>query len=268
MLLAPAPIKFYNKLKANTMDAQNSGHFAGGKLTVFLSAALLFSTLLIAGSTFDAYRFLQVLREESSRNYELSNLRGVIIHLDEVLTMSARMAAATGNLKWEERYRKHEPTLDDAIKTAIRLVPGEFMQQAVAMTDNANLKLVAMENASFEQVRQGNKDEAQRILFSQAYENQKEIYASGIEKVALYLEQTANAGLRELRNKIRIYVNTAILVITVLLVLWIAVFVFIKRNEKAMLVKNAELEHYSGELEELERKFDVGSRNKSRRQIR
>ncbi len=47
-------------------------------------------------------------------------LRGTIIHPDEVLTMSARMAAATGNLWWEERYRGFEPRLDAAIEYEIR----------------------------------------------------------------------------------------------------------------------------------------------------
>ncbi|MFZ0485340.1 MAG: hypothetical protein WAL93_18280, partial [Desulfobacterales bacterium] len=52
------------------------------------------------------------------RNFKIEELRGIIIHLDEVLTMSARMAAATGDLRWEERYRSFEPKLDAAIKKA------------------------------------------------------------------------------------------------------------------------------------------------------
>jgi hypothetical protein len=42
----------------------------------------------------------------------LQQLSDEIIYLDEVLTMSARMAASTGNLEWENRYRTFEPKLD------------------------------------------------------------------------------------------------------------------------------------------------------------
>ena len=47
-----------------------------------------------------------------------------IVHLDEVLTMAARMAAATGDMAWEERYRSAEPNLGAAIEEAIRLAAG------------------------------------------------------------------------------------------------------------------------------------------------
>ncbi len=34
----------------------------------------------------------------------IAELRGEIVHLDEALTMAARMAAATGDPRWSERY--------------------------------------------------------------------------------------------------------------------------------------------------------------------
>lgn len=62
---------------------------------------------------FDANRDVKMFADRVSR---IEELRGVIVHLDEVLTMSARMAAATKDLQWEERYHRFEPQLDAAIK--------------------------------------------------------------------------------------------------------------------------------------------------------
>ncbi|MGZ5552413.1 MAG: hypothetical protein ACXWHF_02110 [Chthoniobacterales bacterium] len=62
---------------------------------------------------FDVGRDAKVFLDKGSR---IEELRGVIVHLDEVLTMSARMAAVTGDSRWEERYRQFEPQLDAAIK--------------------------------------------------------------------------------------------------------------------------------------------------------
>ena len=42
--------------------------------------------------------------------FEVQKLSDKINYFDEVLTMSAWMNAATGNLIWEQRYREFEPT--------------------------------------------------------------------------------------------------------------------------------------------------------------
>ena len=114
------------------------------------------------------------------RGSQIEELRGVIVHLDEVLTMSARMAAATGDSRWEERYHHFEPQLDAAIKETIRIGAGFSNIKAATKTDAANIKLVEMENRAFALVRAGRKEEAQTVLFSPEYETQKQIYAEGI----------------------------------------------------------------------------------------
>ena len=80
-----------------------------------LTVALVLTTMAFAGfgwNIFDARRDAAMFGDRLSR---IEGLRGVIVHLDEVLTMSARMAV-TGDSRWEERYRQFEPQLDAAIK--------------------------------------------------------------------------------------------------------------------------------------------------------
>src|SRR5687768_16442904 len=57
----------------------------------------------------------------TGRLSRVEQLHGVVIHLDEVLTMSARMAAATGDPRCEERYLQFEPQLAAALKETMRL---------------------------------------------------------------------------------------------------------------------------------------------------
>ncbi|HEX7518433.1 MAG TPA: hypothetical protein VF345_14230 [Chthoniobacterales bacterium] len=81
-----------------------------------LTVALVLTAMAFAGFgwiIFDARRDAAMFGDRLSR---IEGLRGVIVHLDEVLTMSARMAATTGDSRWEERYRQFEPQLDAAIK--------------------------------------------------------------------------------------------------------------------------------------------------------
>lgn len=131
-----------------------------------------------AWNLFDIYRGF---RSISERNFRLEQLSGVIVHLDEVLTMSARMAAVTGESKWEVRYLKYDPQLVAAIDESTRIAPEAYKNSSVAV-NQANNKLVDLEKKSFELVRQGKKKEASQILFSSEYENQKKIYADGTKK--------------------------------------------------------------------------------------
>ncbi len=78
------------------------------------------ATIWLAWNVYDSNRFVEELK---LRHIRCVQLQGVIIHLDGVLTMSARMVAATGDLNWETRYRHYEPELDAAIKEAIQLAP-------------------------------------------------------------------------------------------------------------------------------------------------
>ena len=95
---------------------------------------------------FDTGRDAKIFLDRGS---QIEELRGVIVHLDEVLTMSARMAAATGDSRWEERYHHFEPQLDAAIKETIRIGASSSNIKAATKTDAANVKLVEMENRAF-----------------------------------------------------------------------------------------------------------------------
>jgi signal transduction histidine kinase/CheY-like chemotaxis protein len=134
----------------------------------------------IAWNAYSSYRDAELFRNRESRLAELS---GTIIHLDEVLTMSARMAAATGDSTWEQRYRRYEPELDAAIKKMMTLEPGGSAIAASAQTDAANVKLVEMETQAFALVRDGRANDARGVLFSPDYEEQKMLYAHGMEQL-------------------------------------------------------------------------------------
>jgi PAS domain S-box-containing protein len=175
------------------MARQLAIHFPTRLLTI----ALVLTTVTFAWFgwvIFDARRDVKMFQDESLR---IEELRGVIIHLDEVLTMSARMAAATGDPKWEERYRRFEPQLDAAIKETIKIGASSSSIKAATKTDVANIKLVEMENRAFGLVRAGRKEEAQAVLFSPEYETQKQIYAEGITSFASQIRRDFEERVRD-----------------------------------------------------------------------
>ena len=180
----------------------------------------------LSWSTYDLYTHDAIIKGQVWRAEEL---RGTIIHLDEVLTMSARMAAATGDPQWEARYRIFEPQLDEAIKEIMKLTPS----QMVAETDAANIKLVEMENRAFTLVRENHPEEARTILFSEEYETQKRIYAQGMTGFFEQLQVQLEATQRSERNRAVFSAGAGIVVLAILLFSWLAI---IRRMYKAHAV--------------------------------
>ena len=154
------------------------------------------------------------------RHLEIEELRGTIVHLDEVLTMSARMAAATGDLRWEERYHGFEPKVDAAIKSAIELAPEAYSGEAATQTDAANIKLVAMEKRAFDLARRGRVDEAKTLLFSHEYESQKKVYAQGMAEFAEALSEIADVTLQQEQHRAFLHIAAVALLSPFLVVRW------------------------------------------------
>lgn len=166
-----------------------------------LSVAVAVNVLVMLSVGFSLSQTADLLQSARERTIQLVSLRGEIARYDEVLTMSTRMAAASGDPSWEARYREFEPVLGAAIAEAERLVdPGG--QGGVALTGAANRELVAMENRAFELVRGGDRARAAELLGSARYATQKEAYSAGL---AGYMDQVeaelgAAVALQERRN--------------------------------------------------------------------
>ncbi|MBW4655306.1 MAG: PAS domain S-box protein [Kaiparowitsia implicata GSE-PSE-MK54-09C] len=199
--------------------------------TVAVAIILTLSLFLPLGwSAWSAY---QTFNRVIVNDFRLQYLVGSIIHLDEVLTMSARMNAATGDTRWEDRYSQFEPQLEAAIEEAIQIAPEAYEGEGATQTDLANQKLVAMEQQSFELVRSGQQLAASKLLFSAEYEQQKDIYAQGIQR-GLEATQTR---IQENRNNFaqQLILASAIAVLSLLMLLpiWRVVLQVLQRYLEA-----------------------------------
>jgi len=149
--------------------------------------------------------------------------------------MSARMAAATGDLAWERRYRQFEPQLDAAVKEATALTSESGSAKAAAQTDAANLKLVEMENRSFALVHEGRTDAARAVLFSPEYETQKTIYAEGTAQLDRQLGEHLKSHKKAQRQEAGFCLLAAGAVVGLLLVTWLTVLSRLRHWRAAQL---------------------------------
>jgi methyl-accepting chemotaxis protein PixJ len=197
-----------------------------------------------AWSTWNVYRNFQTA---ITTNFKLQDLSGQIVHLDEVLTMSARMAASTGDIKWEERYLANVPPLDKAIAEVLEIAPQ--YQENSSQTDGANAKLIEMEERAFELVRQQKLDEALNLLLGQEYQAQKTIYSQGIEKTLANIKESVDSQIQTYGKQLSRSAILAGLSFPLLLVSWVIVLSLIGSYISDRNLAQKSLEEFNQDLE-------------------
>ena len=118
--------------------------------------------------------------EEVRKNSQLDVTAQLIRYDDEVLTQSARNYAFTGDIKWKNRYDEYVAKLDLRIKEAIEANPDD--KEIFEDIYVANSALFDLETEVFTLIENKDLVGAQKVLDSEEYANQKDIYKAGIEK--------------------------------------------------------------------------------------
>lgn len=123
---------------------------------------------------------------------------------DERLTMSAWMAATTGDQRWVDRYNRYLPAIDREIAEAKALAPDALSKRFDAETSKANEALVALESAAFEAIKTGDLARARAILDSGEYRKQKKILSDGTSKFSHGLSAYAAAELASVKGRMHV----------------------------------------------------------------
>jgi PAS domain S-box-containing protein len=196
----------------------SSSFFPKSILTICLaiSSALI---LILVGLNWISFNSFQKYTKEEVRLRELTSK---IIYLDEVLTSSSQLNAATGNLEFEKRYVLFEPQLSAAINEVKTIIPETSILEGTIRIDSANIRLVSMEKEAFRLVRTGNRDvAAAALLSSERYNEEKRIYKDGLEMIVSRIEHREKYSLEQLYRKDLLAIIFAIISFTMILVVWI-----------------------------------------------
>lgn len=162
-----------------------------------------------------------------SKQTTIIRLGEQIIYLDEVLTMSTRLAAATGNKSWEDRYNKFESILTSKIEKAKILSSDLIIERFIEETENSNNVLVSMEQAAFLKINQGQLKEAKTILSSSKYMNHKKIYSGGISKLIKSVKFQIREKIKGNDQRIQVFF---IICISIILTSWLILFLIFRKH--------------------------------------
>lgn len=190
---------------------------AGFFLKKVVVLTFLLGTAVLGGMIWYTWSSYEGFKQAERQHVKLIELSGMITYFDEVLTMSANMAAVTGEPRWESRYQKYESRLDVALGDAREIAPEVFIKDAVSQTKAANARLVSIENEVFELVRSGELEKASVLLNSDEYNEQKQIYSDGMSKINAEIYERVMAKAE--KNYWTALLTTCFLVTAMLLIL-------------------------------------------------
>ncbi len=154
----------------------------------FVSSYPTYSLILVFALTISILMFLLFYVWDTYRNYRdtqeyfhLTELTGNISNLDDMLTMAAKMAVSSGDLKWENRYRNYEIELDNAIDEAVVVEAKLSIGKSMSKVDESNRKLCEITNRAFKLIHAGQLDAASYLLNNEEYESHKKRYRNGVD---------------------------------------------------------------------------------------
>jgi signal transduction histidine kinase/ActR/RegA family two-component response regulator len=213
----------------------------------FASAIVL--TAAAIGTLVVGYRrCLAIVDGFETRALVLERACGTITWLDEVLTLSASMAAATGEPAWEEHYHAHLELLNEALATARRLAVVAEFEDSTAITAS-NAQLVGIELRCFDRVRAGDREEAGRLLLSPEYRRLKADYAAATKRSLATMQAGLAAQIDAARASSSSNVVVLSAVLPLLALVWWGVLRALRSHVRARRESEARILGYARQLE-------------------
>jgi diguanylate cyclase (GGDEF)-like protein len=161
--------------------------------------------------------------QRATRNVEhLEQCRTSIAHIDQMIAMSVRLAAATGEPHWEDQYQLQLTARDNFIQQAVAAADRTFTQPLL-QTYGTGAALRAMEAEVFDLAAKGNTREAAKIVFSAAYTSSLRQYHQTVARNAMYLRDSSTKLLHNAQLQLSIVIAISIFTIIALVTLWIVV---------------------------------------------
>jgi PAS domain S-box-containing protein len=157
-----------------------------------------------------------------------SNTR--LAYLCEAMSMSAKMAAVTGEAKWEARYKAFEPQLKQTVQAmttqSTGIADAAVMQKIINSCD-ATAKI---ETQVFVLLRQGKKEPAQTFLNSKVYNEAQKNCAVGLNEARNQLANKTKVMMKAESRRLSLALILTLILLPLLLAAWIFVIRLEKKN--------------------------------------
>ena len=197
---------------------------AAGALRRSAAAAAAVLSLALLGWTIR--QGVENYRESAAafqRSVRVAELRGSIGYLDGWLSMSARLAAASGDRRWADLYAESVPKLDAAVTEALAIATPEVRAAMTDTTEEAHRDLITMERRALDLVGSGDLPAARALLDSPEFTYLENVSSAGLDTFGQDLKTLAETRASDLGK--RIWIEAAALGLSAILVVAIGLTV-------------------------------------------
>lgn len=213
-----------------------------------LRLALALTLLVTGGLAWNAFSSMGQLEDLQRRGLRLEQLRGAIVHLDEVQRTSVRLAAITGEAIWRERYSAHEPKLLEAITEVRRLSPSNSVNRILEQAQVAHGAMLILEQRAFDYASDQRLAEARAILFTARYLKKHEEYARALAALDLGLSTAVTSSVAATRRRVRVVNTVCAIALPIMFVCWWVALRAMHRWREALAANQSRLAQQSEQL--------------------
>ena len=208
---------------------------------------LAISISLAVGQGFYLLHWFDRYNQSNQAAMAFESNRVEIARLDEVLTMSARLHAATGDSVWQERYLEHVEPLSATLGETIDLAGSEKARTAISQVSDANDRLIAMEERALSLAAKGELTEAFALLTSINYQAEKNHYQRG-------LTETLEISQAAISNEVDYYRSALVLGV---IVMFVSLLILTELWRRVSVLEQQEVTKKASRALENERKLNV-----------
>lgn len=192
-------------------------------LAVLVTAVTLITVFWIS------YSGYKTLADTVPRAVQMQRYHGDIEHFDEILTLTAKLAASTGDVKWIDHYGAAEVRLVDSFRGALDLSKDDAIRNAAEKIHQHNIDLIDLEQASFALVRSGNSQSAMDILSGERYEKLKQEYSGGVLQLLASIQLNTQDGIERQKSGFSFLLWVVPIVMLAISALWYLVVRSLRR---------------------------------------
>ncbi len=180
----------------------------------FIKSSVAMSALVIV-VLIAVYHLYQTFTVSVARNMEIVRLSDKAAYLDEVLTMSARMAVLTGDTEWKKRYDISDPELTHILTTLFGLESHSSNQPLISEISLINERLSLIDRQAFGAMQAGHPEQAKLLLFNNTYVSDKNRYNETLAHFVKSLKEDSE------KKSANLDMTMICIMVVVILLLWI-----------------------------------------------
>ncbi|MBD3163039.1 MAG: response regulator, partial [Candidatus Latescibacteria bacterium] len=205
--------------------------------------ASLATVALLAWSSWDhdvdRRRFAEDAKEISGLVHASARLR----HMDEALSLSANLAAATGDEKWIDRYHEARSELDRLLAETSRHVPQRSIPDGMVYESASSQRLEAIHDRAFALIREGKLDQANSFLAGPEYQREKE---ANSERLAALAEAAKSRQRQQISSEDREQADVTLVQVlgsVLVILLWVLAFLKMTAAWRRSTAEMAKIQH-------------------------